>query len=138
AVSIEEKPKNPRSNYAVPGLYFYDNDVVEIARSLRPSARGEYEITDVNRTYLERGKLQVQRMDRGTAWLDTGTFASLMQAGQYVQVIEERQGLKIGCIEEIAWRMGFIDDMKLEEIAKPLVNSGYGKYILSQLKFGKG
>jgi glucose-1-phosphate thymidylyltransferase len=138
AISIEEKPKNPRSNYAVPGLYFYDNDVVEIARSLQPSARGEYEITDVNRIYLERGKLQVQRMERGTAWLDTGTVASLMQAGQYVQVIEERQGLKIGCIEEIAWRMNFIDDAQLEEIAQPLVNSGYGKYILGQLKLGKG
>ena len=129
---------NPRSNYAVPGLYFYDNDVVEIARSLQPSARGEYEITDVNRIYLERGKLQVQRMERGTAWLDTGTVASLMQAGQYVQVIEERQGLKIGCIEEIAWRMNFIDDAQLEAIAQPLVNSGYGKYILGQLKLGKG
>jgi glucose-1-phosphate thymidylyltransferase len=138
AISIEEKPKNPRSNYAVPGLYFYDNDVVEIARSLQPSARGEYEITDVNRIYLERGKLQVQRMERGTAWLDTGTVASLMQAGQYVQVIEERQGLKIGCIEEIAWRMNFIDDAQLAEIAQPLVNSGYGKYILGQLKLGKG
>jgi glucose-1-phosphate thymidylyltransferase len=137
AISIEEKPKQPKSNYAVPGLYFYDNDVVEIARNLQPSARGEYEITDVNKEYLKRGKLKVQRMDRGTAWLDTGTFSSLMQAGQYVQVIEERQGLKIGCIEEIAWRMGFIDDAQAEQIAQPLVNSGYGKYILDQLKAGK-
>jgi glucose-1-phosphate thymidylyltransferase len=137
AISIEEKPKQPKSNYAVPGLYFYDNDVVEIARNLKPSARGEYEITDVNKEYLRQGRLKVQRMDRGTAWLDTGTFASLMQAGQYVQVIEERQGLKIGCIEEIAWRMGFIDDSQVEQIAQPLVNSGYGKYILDQLKSGK-
>jgi glucose-1-phosphate thymidylyltransferase len=137
AISIEEKPKQPKSSYAVPGLYFYDNDVVDIAKNLKPSPRGEYEITDVNREYLNRGKLQVQRMDRGTAWLDTGTFASLMQAGQYVQVIEERQGLKIGCIEEIAWRMGFIDDAQAEQIAQPLVNSGYGRYILDQLKVGK-
>ncbi|MFM9006099.1 MAG: glucose-1-phosphate thymidylyltransferase RfbA [Flavobacteriales bacterium] len=137
AISIEEKPKQPKSNYAVPGLYFYDNDVIEIAKNLKPSARGEYEITDVNKEYLRQGRLKVQRMDRGTAWLDTGTFASLMQAGQYVQVIEERQGLKIGCIEEIAWRMGFIDDAKAEQIAQPLVNSGYGKYILDQLKAGK-
>lgn len=137
AISIEEKPKQPKSSYAVPGLYFYDNDVVDIAKNLKPSARGEYEITDVNREYLNRGKLKVQRMDRGTAWLDTGTFASLMQAGQYVQVIEERQGLKIGCIEEIAWRMGFIDDAQAEQIAQPLVNSGYGRYILDQLKVGK-
>ena len=137
AISIEEKPAQPKSNYAVPGLYFYDNDVVEIARNLKPSARGEYEITDVNKEYLKQGRLKVQRMDRGTAWLDTGTFASLMQAGQYVQVIEERQGLKIGCIEEIAWRMGFIDDAQAEQIAQPLVNSGYGKYILNQLKAGK-
>lgn len=137
AVSIEEKPKEPKSNYAVPGLYFYDNDVVSIAKNLEPSARGEYEITDVNKEYLRRGKLHVQRMDRGTAWLDTGTFASLMQAGQYVQVIEERQGLKIGCIEEIAWRMEFIDDEQLKEAAVPLVNSGYGKYLLDQLKAGK-
>ena len=137
AISIEEKPKSPKSNYAVPGLYFYDNNVVDIAKNLKPSARGEYEITDVNKVYLEMGKLKVQRMDRGTAWLDTGTFASLMQAGQYVQVIEERQGLKIGCIEEIAWRMGFVDDAQLEILAKPLINSGYGKYILEQLKAGK-
>jgi glucose-1-phosphate thymidylyltransferase len=137
AISIEEKPQQPKSNYAVPGLYFYDNDVVEIAKNLKPSARGEYEITDVNREYLRQGRLRVQRMDRGTAWLDTGTFLSLMQAGQYVQVIEDRQGLKIGCIEEIAWRLGFINDEQLEQLAKPLVNSGYGKYILEQLKEGK-
>jgi glucose-1-phosphate thymidylyltransferase len=137
AMSIEEKPKQPKSNYAVPGLYFYDNDVVEIAKNLKPRARGEYEITDVNKEYLRQGRLKVQRMDRGTAWLDTGTFASLMQAGQYVQVIEDRQGLKIGCIEEIAWRMGFIDEAQAEQIAQPLVNSGYGKYILDQLKAGK-
>lgn len=136
AISIEEKPKSPKSNYAVPGLYFYDNEVVNISKNLQPSPRGEYEITDVNRSYLHAGKLKVQKMDRGTAWLDTGTFVSLMQAGQYVQVVEERQGLKIGCIEEIAWRMGFINDAELEKLASPLVNSGYGKYILEQLKSG--
>jgi glucose-1-phosphate thymidylyltransferase len=137
AISIEEKPKVPKSNFAVPGLYFYDNNVVEIARNLQPSARGEYEITDVNRTYLSQGKLTVQKLDRGTAWLDTGTFTSLMQAGQYVQVIEERQGLKIGAIEEIAWRMGYIQDEQLEELATPLMNSGYGKYLIQQLRQGK-
>ncbi|MDR6196490.1 glucose-1-phosphate thymidylyltransferase RfbA [Siphonobacter sp. SORGH_AS_0500] len=133
-VSIEEKPEQPKSNYAVPGLYFYDNEVVEIAKAIEPSPRGELEITDINRVYLEKGKLKVGVLDRGTAWLDTGTFASLMQAGQFVEVIEERQGLKIGCIEEVAYRMGFIDKAKLEEIAKPLVKSGYGKYLLNLLK----
>lgn len=131
AISIEEKPKQPKSNYAVPGLYFYDQQVVDIAKNLRPSARGEYEITDVNRIYLESGQLKVGVLDRGTAWLDTGTFASLMQAGQFVQVIEERQGLKIGCIEEIAYNMGYIDAAQLESIAQPLVKSGYGQYLLN-------
>ncbi|QHV94347.1 glucose-1-phosphate thymidylyltransferase RfbA [Spirosoma endbachense] len=133
-LSIEEKPEQPKSNYAVPGLYFYDNEVVDIARNIKPSPRGELEITDVNRVYLERGKLKVGVLDRGTAWLDTGTFASLMQAGQFVQVIEERQGLKIGCIEEIAYRMKFIDASQLAEIARPLVKSGYGQYLLNLLK----
>lgn len=134
AISIEEKPKEPKSNFAVPGLYFYDNSVIEIARSLKPSARGEYEITDVNREYLRQGKLSVQMIDRGTAWLDTGTFTSLNQAGQYVQVIEERHGLKIGAIEEIAWKMGYVSDEQLESLAVPLLNSGYGKYLLDLLK----
>ena len=134
AISIEEKPNQPKSNYAVPGLYFYDNHVVKIASELKPSARGEYEITDVNKEYLRRGKLKVSKLDRGTAWLDTGTFDSLMQAGQYVQVIEERQGLKIGSIEEIAWRMGFIDDAQLRLLAEPLRPSGYGDYLLQQLQ----
>ena len=130
AVSIEEKPENPKSNYAVPGLYFYDNDVVAIAKSIEPSARGEYEITDVNKEYLRRGKLQVGILDRGTAWLDTGTFSSLMQASQFVQVIEERQGLKVGCIEEYAYRAGFINLQELRNIAKPLMKSGYGEYLM--------
>jgi len=130
AVSIEEKPKQPKSNYAVPGLYFYDNRVVQIAKNLKPSARGEYEITDVNKHYLQQGKLQVGVLDRGTAWLDTGTFGSLMQAGQYVQVIEERQGLSIGCIEEIAYRMNYINKEQLIELAKPLLKSGYGDYLM--------
>jgi glucose-1-phosphate thymidylyltransferase len=133
-ISIEEKPAQPKSNYAVPGLYFYDNDVVDIAKNIAPSPRGEYEITDVNKEYLKRGKLSVGILNRGTAWLDTGTFASLMQAGQFVQVIEERQGMKIGCIEEVAYRMGFIDAKQLAAIAKPLVKSGYGEYLLNILK----
>jgi glucose-1-phosphate thymidylyltransferase len=130
-LSIEEKPEHPKSNFAVPGIYFYDNDVVEIAANVKPSHRGEIEITDVNKEYLRRGKLKVSILDRGTAWLDTGTFQSLMQAGQFVQVIEERQGLKIGAIEEAAYRMGFIDAKQLEKLAQPLLKSGYGKHLLS-------
>lgn len=134
AVSIEEKPTNPKSNYAVPGLYFYDNSVVEIAKNLQPSARGEYEITDINAEYLKRSQLKVAVLDRGTAWLDTGTFTSLMQAGQFVQVIEERQGLKVGCIEEVAYKNGFISADELKQIATPLVKSGYGTYLMNLIK----
>ncbi len=131
ALSLEEKPLNPKSNYAVPGLYYYDNSVVEIAKKIKPSSRGEYEITDVNKQYLIKGKLDVKVLGRGTTWLDTGTFSSLMQANQYVQLIEERQGRKIGCIEEAAFRMGYINDVKLLEIAEPLRKSGYGEYLVN-------
>lgn len=134
ALSIEEKPRHPKSHYAVPGLYFYDNSVVEVAKNLKPSPRGEYEITDVNKFYLEKGKLEVRAMGRGYAWLDTGTHESLMQAGQFVQAIEDRQGLKIGCIEEIAWEMGFIDDAGLERLGQKFLKSGYGEYLLNLLK----
>ena len=130
AISIEEKPEFPSSNYAVPGLYFYDNSVIEVAKNLKPSARGEYEITDINKYYLEQGKLKVGILDRGTAWLDTGTFSSLIQAGQFVQVLEERQGLKVGCIEEIAYNNGWINENELRMVAEPLVHSGYGDYLL--------
>ena len=134
-LSIEEKPTEPKSNFAVPGIYFYDNDVVKIAKSIKPSSRGEYEITDVNKAYLEQGKLEVRVLNRGTAWLDTGTIDSLMQAGTFVQVIEKRQDFKVGCIEEIAYRMGFINADQLKKVAEPLVKSGYGKYLLDILKY---
>lgn len=133
-ISIEEKPNNPKSNFAVPGIYFYNNSVVEIAKKLSPSARGEYEITDINKAYLEQGKLKVGFLGRGTAWLDTGTFKSLIQAQQFVQVIEDRQGLKIGCIEEVAFRKGFIGAVELKEAAQPLLKSGYGQYLLNIIK----
>ena len=134
AISIEEKPTEPKSNYAVPGLYYYDNDVVDIAKNIKPSARGEYEITDVNRCYLAMGKLEVRLLGRGTAWLDTGTFKSLMQASQFVQVIEDRQGRKIGCIEEAAYKMNFIESEQLEKLAQPLLKSGYGNYLMNLIK----
>jgi glucose-1-phosphate thymidylyltransferase len=137
ALSIEEKPANPKSNYAVPGLYFYDNSVLDVAGSIKPSARGELEITTVNEHYLKQGTLTVQLLDRGIAWLDTGTFESMMQASEYVRVIEERQGLKIGCIEEIAWRAGWIDDHALERLATPLRKSGYGVYLEQLLTSGQ-
>jgi len=133
AISIEEKPENPKSRFAVPGLYFYDNDVVNIAKNIKPSPRGEYEITDINLEYLNRGKLSVSVLDRGTAWLDTGTFDSLMQASQFIQVIEQRQGIKVACIEEIAWRKGFINTDQLVKLAHPLLKSGYGKYMMDLL-----
>ena len=134
AISIEEKPKEPKSNYAVPGLYFYDNSVLEVAKNLQPSARGEYEITDVNKHYLKAGKLKVGVLERGVAWLDTGTHKSLMQAGQFIEVIEDRQGLKIGCIEEVAWEQGFIDDDQLRKLGHRYLKSGYGEYLLRLLE----
>ena len=134
ALSIEEKPKNPKSNFAVPGLYFYDNSVIQIAKSIKPSARGEYEISDINAEYLRRGSLKVGVLDRGTAWLDTGTFSSLMQASQFVQVVEERQGLKIGCIEEVAYKKGFITKQQLIDLAQPFIKSGYGSYLIELTK----
>ena len=137
AVSIEEKPSAPKSNYAVPGLYFYDNEVVTIAKNLKPSARGEYEITDVNKVYLEKGTLNVSILDRGTAWLDTGTFDSLHDASEFVRVIEKRQGTKIGCIEEVAYRMGYIDESRMRQLAEALIKSGYGKYLYEVLKKGR-
>jgi glucose-1-phosphate thymidylyltransferase len=133
-ISIEEKPAKPKSNYAVPGIYFYDNEVVDIAAAIKPSSRGELEITDINKEYLKRGKLKVSILNRGTAWLDTGTFASLMQAGEFVKVIEERQGLKVGCIEEVAYKMKFIDKQQLDQLAQPLLKSGYGQYLLNITK----
>ncbi len=134
AISIEEKPQHPKSNYAVPGLYFYDNSVVEVAKNIKPSQRGEYEITDVNRYYLKQNKLKVSKMDRGTAWLDTGTFKSLIDATQFVQVVEDRQGLKVGCIEEVAYQMGYIGKEELIAVAEPLLKSGYGQYLISLIK----
>jgi glucose-1-phosphate thymidylyltransferase len=137
AISIEEKPEVPKSSFAVPGIYFYNNSVIDIAKNIKPSPRGELEITDINKKYLEGGKLKVSVLNRGTAWLDTGTFSSLMQASEFVRVIEERQGLKIGCIEEVAFRMGFIDKSQLQRLAEPLVKSGYGEYLIRLLKQSK-